>query len=76
MNGEGWVVELQEASNVPDGISPQLLWTDPPFGTGKKQSRGGSEFSEPDAVRVAIDRLASECQGVGSGTASDRQALR
>lgn len=51
-------VQLAYASNIPDGIQkPMLLWTDPPYGTGKTRTGPkGSYYDDMDTDYV-IDAL-------------------
>jgi hypothetical protein len=39
-----WTVEVRDAQTPPDGLRPRLLWTDPPYGTGKSQSGPASSY--------------------------------
>lgn len=53
-----WTVKKRDASDIPNKIvAPMLLWTDPPFGTGKKQSLGGNSFDDPKEVGYVLDSL-------------------
>ncbi len=50
-------LELSEAGSVPSSISPRLLWTDPPFGTGKVQSLGEHSYKDHADTEYVLEAL-------------------
>lgn len=53
-----WKVRQRNANSPPKfRIAPKLLWTDPPYGTGKKQSQKGKSFIDPQNTDYVCESL-------------------
>jgi len=53
-----WHLNNQDACDLPKLYEPiQLIWTDPPFGTGKVQHQGGNKYKDCSDTDYVIEAL-------------------
>ncbi len=53
-----WRVENRDACDLPSLYEPiQLIWTDPPFGTGKVQHQGDSKYKDYSNTDYVVEAL-------------------
>lgn len=54
-----WMLDHGDAVYRGQPVTPMLLWTDPPYGTGKTQTQGGHAFRDHADTRYVIEAILS-----------------